>query len=522
MAEVFLARRRGPAGIEKRLVVKRIRRERAADPRFVQMFLREARLSVSLAHENIVPVFDFGRAGDELFLAMEHVEGCDLATALLRAGRLGRPLDPVLVAYLGVEACQGLDYAHRKRDESGKLLGVVHRDVTPRNLLLSLSGEVKLTDFGVAVVEADVEGAGKVRGTPAYMSPEQARGEPVDARADLFALGLVLWEALEGRRAYDGGRPEVALEEARAGQVPPLSERVPEALRRVVTMATRVDLGERYGDARAMQAALDAIVVVARAREPEEPAPSHRIAAWVKEVLTYPGPELDAEVGEIAVPSGPVVTYAEDGAAEVERSLILAGTGRSTMRSMAVTAAEEDLPAPAGDPVHGDRERLTTEPVRPRKQRGWRFLYVAAGPPLVLALVLASAWLARRSAQPQARATLAASEPVRAVLPPVSRAPAPRAAPTPPISILPIASPMPARPRLHPKLLPAAHLKVNSTPWSYVTIDGGAARYETPFSLDLPSGTHVLRFANPVGRVTQTRTVTLDGGQTLEVIEVLR
>jgi serine/threonine protein kinase len=520
MAEVFLARRRGPAGIEKRLVVKRIRPERAADPRFVQMFLREARLSVSLAHENIVPVFDFGRAGNELFLAMEHVEGCDLATALERSRE---PLDPVLIAYLGVEACQGLDYAHRKRDENGKLLGVVHRDVTPRNLLLSLSGEVKLTDFGVAAVDSDMD-AGKLRGTPAYMSPEQARGEAVDARSDVFALGLVLWEALEGRRAYGGQEAKQILAAARAGQVPELTRGVPDALREVVRMATRVDLGERYADARAMQAALDGLVIAARASDRDKPAPSHRIAAWVKEVLAdaQHGDPVVSDLGDAEAVAGPFVTYAENGVLELEKSLILDGGG-STMRSMALTAAEDD--GIAGEPdaplpswPEAGRERPATEPVRPSKPRTWRAVYLAG----LLPLFLGALWMARRPAPPVLRAPASVPEPIREAAPtpipvPVTRAPAP-----PPVSVLPTVAPAPARPRVvrSPKL-PSGHLKVNSTPWSYVTIDGGAERHETPFSIDLAAGTHLLRFANPVGHITKTRSVTLESGQTLEVVEAL-
>src|SRR5262249_19563504 len=148
MADVFLARRRGAAGVEKRLVVKRIRPEHASNPRFVELFINEARLSVDLAHANIVPVFDFGRVGDELFLAMEYVDGRDLAAALQRAAERGAPLDPVLVAHIGAECCRGLDYAHGR---AGRRL--VHRDVTPRNVLLSFAGEVKLTDFGVASLD---------------------------------------------------------------------------------------------------------------------------------------------------------------------------------------------------------------------------------------------------------------------------------------------------------------------------------------------------------------------------------
>src|SRR5262249_25551593 len=159
----------------------RIRPERAGDAHFLELFVREARLSMSLAHQNIVPVFDFGRSGDQVFLAMERVEGKDLGGTLARPAV--SPLPPVVAAFIAAECCQALDYAHGRKRDDGADLGVVHRDVTPRNVLLSWSGEVKLTDFGIAALAG--EETSRLIGTPAYMAPEQARGEPVDARADL-------------------------------------------------------------------------------------------------------------------------------------------------------------------------------------------------------------------------------------------------------------------------------------------------------------------------------------------------
>jgi serine/threonine protein kinase len=147
MGEVYLARRRA-AGVEKWLVVKRMRPERAGDSRFLELFMREARLSMSLTHQNIVPVFDFGRIDDQVFLAMERVEGKDLGSSLTRAGT---GLPPLLAAFIAGECLQALDYAHGRKGPDGAGLGIVHRDVTPRNVLLSWAGEVKLTDFGIAV-----------------------------------------------------------------------------------------------------------------------------------------------------------------------------------------------------------------------------------------------------------------------------------------------------------------------------------------------------------------------------------
>ena len=337
MAELFLARRRAPGGVEKRVVIKRIRRERAGDSRFAEMFVREARLSMSLAHKNIVPVFDFGRAGDELFLVMEFVDGVDLATALARAGERGAPLDPVLVAFIGLEACQALEYAHQVSGLDGEPQGVIHRDVTPANVLLSYSGEVKLLDFGIATSETAVGEQTRVRGTPPYMAPEQARGEALSARTDVFAVGLVLWEALAGRRAYPGKEVADVLALARRGEVAPLDpDRAPAPLREIVARATRADPAERFDGAGAMHLALDEYLVDARAGI-ERRGPTHQmLAAWVRGL--FPGREQGGGAGgaTIALPAGPVATFLDDGEERVTH-LFPQAEEAATARSIAAT-----------------------------------------------------------------------------------------------------------------------------------------------------------------------------------------
>ncbi|MCE9575924.1 MAG: serine/threonine protein kinase, partial [Deltaproteobacteria bacterium] len=303
MAEVFLARRRA-AGVEKRLVIKRILAERARDPRFVELFVREARLSMALAHQNIVPVFDFGRIGDALFLAMEHVEGHDLGRTLARAPRL----PPVVAAFVAAECCQALDHAHHRRGPDGVALGIVHRDVTPRNVLVSDAGDVKLVDFGVAALGGD--GPERVRGTPAYMAPEQARGDATDGRADLYALGLVLWEMLTGERARRATDVAALLAEARSGVLPPVPVGVPPALVAVLTRATAAAPGDRYPEAHAMFDDLDSYVVATRAADPASEAPKRRLAAWLR--AAWVGDNDAVEVaGEMM--AGPVVTFIDDG-----------------------------------------------------------------------------------------------------------------------------------------------------------------------------------------------------------------
>jgi len=345
MAEVYLARRRA-AGIEKWLVVKRMRPERTGDPRFLELFVREARLSMSLVHQNIVPVFDFGRIDDQVFLAMERVEGKDLGSSLARAPGLRLP--PLLAAFIAAECCQALTYAHQRKGPDGVALGIVHRDVTPRNVLLSWSGEVKLTDFGIAALAGDA--TSRLLGTPHYMAPEQARSEPIDPRADLYAIGLVLREAITGVRPRPGTDRDSILDAARRGELLPWShppagptlalgsgdhgEPPPAALVAIVDRATALDAADRYPDARSMLEELDGFIVTDRAAHKAE-SPARQLAAWL--AAAWEGERSDAETDAAAIEADHLVSFLDDGGID------LVGTG--TVRSLAATAADDALPA---------------------------------------------------------------------------------------------------------------------------------------------------------------------------------
>jgi serine/threonine protein kinase len=333
MAEVYLARRRA-AGVEKWLVVKRIRAERATDVQFLELFVREARLSMSLAHQNIVPVFDFGRIDDQVFLAMERVEGKDLSSCLSRAASLATPapLSPLLAAFVAAECCQALDYAHRRKSPEGAALGIVHRDVTPRNVLLSWSGEVKLTDFGIAALAGDATTA--LLGTPAYMAPEQARRETLDARTDVYAVGLVLREMLTGQRARAGVDRDSLVGAARSGDLLPWpAHELPPALVAIVDKATATAPADRHTDARALLAELDEFLVGERAAKKVD-APARQLAAWLDRVWGTHRDDDAGTSGDIPAHEGSeFVSFLDDGGIDV------AGTG--TQRSMLATAAED-------------------------------------------------------------------------------------------------------------------------------------------------------------------------------------
>ncbi|MBN2716020.1 MAG: serine/threonine protein kinase, partial [Deltaproteobacteria bacterium] len=198
MAEVFLARSKGAGGIDKTLVLKKIHPVLAKNRRFIDMFMEEARVAMRLNHSNIVQVYAFEQIENDFVLAMEHVDGSDLLDIQTLAYKQGHRIPFGLCAFITAEIAKGLDYAHSRKDDSGEPLELVHRDVSPQNVLISKDGAVKVTDFGIVKAKSVDENEGEVKGKLGYMSPQQAKGLPVDRRADIFSLGVVLHEMLVG------------------------------------------------------------------------------------------------------------------------------------------------------------------------------------------------------------------------------------------------------------------------------------------------------------------------------------
>jgi len=210
MAEIFLARQRGIGGFHKELVIKRIRREFAQNERYVELFLDEARIAANLNHPNIVHIYDIGKAYGSYYIAMEYIHGADLMD-ILREGIKQKKFMPLEFAVEIIsQVSEGLHFAHTFRDESGMPLSIVHRDISPSNILVTYSGLAKLVDFGIAKAATQVhDDDGQIMGKVNYMAPEQLRGEEVDARSDLFGLGVVLYEITAGRRLFRGAGHDV-------------------------------------------------------------------------------------------------------------------------------------------------------------------------------------------------------------------------------------------------------------------------------------------------------------------------
>ncbi|HEU4408492.1 MAG TPA: serine/threonine-protein kinase [Polyangiaceae bacterium] len=263
MADVYLALARGPSKFVKLSVIKRLKRDLADEPDALGMFLSEAQLAARLNHPNVVQTFEVGEEGDRPHLVMEYLEGQSLDRLLRRAPADDRSL-PCLLRALS-DALLGLHYAHELRDYDGTPLGVVHRDVSPRNVFVTYEGQTKVLDFGIAKAlrASHVSRAGTLKGTVRYMAPEQVLGREIDRRADLFAVGVLLWELVAGRRMWPGLEDVVILQRLLRGQIPPLGEARPDApaeLARVCERALAFEPDRRYPSAREMHAELEAAI----------------------------------------------------------------------------------------------------------------------------------------------------------------------------------------------------------------------------------------------------------------------
>jgi serine/threonine protein kinase/tetratricopeptide (TPR) repeat protein len=265
MAEVFLAKKRGAEGTFKVLVLKRILPAYGSSRRFRTMFAEEAQLATRLNHPNIVQVYDFQDYGEEgQLLSMEFVEGPDLRKLMRSAQAKGQRVPPYVSAYVISEIAKGLHYAHERKDEAGKPIDIVHRDVSPQNMLLSFDGAVKIADFGIASANLFREEPGVLKGKTAYMSPEQARGERVSRRTDIYSLGVVFHELLTGRALHGSAEGPDLLEAVRAGRVEPPStfvRELPSELEEIVMKALARDPAERFQTARDVASAISRVLL---------------------------------------------------------------------------------------------------------------------------------------------------------------------------------------------------------------------------------------------------------------------
>jgi serine/threonine-protein kinase len=266
MAEVFKARAVGPGGFERHVVIKRILPAYGRDDDFVRMFADEARILGLVNHPNVVQALEFGEDDGTLFLALEYVEGPSLSRILRALRAANRRMPPAVAGYIAREICRALDCVHRLEDETGVRLEVIHRDVTPSNVIVTPWGGVKLLDFGVAKFASAVRSTreGTVKGKPAYLAPEQLQGKPIDGRVDLFALGIVMHEMLSLQHLFTGESDLQTAKKIMEMKIPRLRAHradVPEELERIVMRALERDRRKRFATAAEMARALDDFVV---------------------------------------------------------------------------------------------------------------------------------------------------------------------------------------------------------------------------------------------------------------------
>ena len=273
MAEVFSAKREGVAGFARSCVVKRILGHHNDDPSFVDMFINEAKIAAKLTHPNIVQVYELGQVDGEFFIAMEYVKGRDMLRTLreMALTRADDPaIPPTLAAYIARETCRALQHAHDHIDDDGAARPIIHRDISPQNIMVSFDGVVKLVDFGIAKALGSMREetrTGALKGKFAYMAPEQISGQNPGASADVFSVGVVLHEMLTGRRLFKGGNDYETLNKVRTMEVvapSTIDPRIPAELDAIVMKALERDRDKRYTKAAQMARELDGFLQTAR------------------------------------------------------------------------------------------------------------------------------------------------------------------------------------------------------------------------------------------------------------------
>lgn len=549
MGEVYRAKMATLGGAEKVVALKVVRRDLAKNDEFASLFIDEARLAMGLSHANIVQSFDAGRIDDQLFLAMEYVAGVHLGDLLQACERrFQQPIPHRHLIYIAVEALKGLDYAHRRVDSNDRSLGVVHRDVSPGNILVSWEGEVKVADFGIAksALRSRETTGEQVKGKLPYIAPEQLRQSGVDRRTDIYSLGAVMYEALTDRWLVDANDSEEAIRDILRGRFPKpreINPEIPEAVEAIVLRALSTDPSARYPSAAAMRQELE------------------RYALSDGYLLS--STDLADFLGAIRSDSVHWSEASDPGSSERPRSASSADGALENGPFNALLGAElRKLDTADGYSVFTTGEVAglldvaalgsadVPPPMRRRRPFGWLLALIG----LVTVLSLYGIW-ARRSdpietasvsepqgAQLQARQPQAskleedmpaAIEVSAPVVEPEASASAidevsssPTVAPAPPKARKPSRQ---SRKRVAPKAAAPttpppepAYVSVNSDPWSYVIIDGSRVKTTPLRSHRIEPGRHQVVLQNPEAGLERRFEIEVDPGETKRLSVDLR
>ena len=563
MAEIFRATAQGASGFQKELVIKRMLPSLTDDPGFADVIVREAKIAVTLRHQNIVQVFELGEVDGRYFIAMEYIHGRDLRHVLARCGETGKQIPIGLAVHIAMEVCKALDYTHDVKDANGKPLDLVHRDISPTNLMASFAGEIKVLDFGIAKAEVSeyVTREGLIKGNCPYMSPEQIAGQAVNHQSDLFSLGSTLYELLTGKRAFEAPSQIAIMQRIYAE--PPIRPRehrpeIPEDLEKVVLKLLEKEREKRCQDAAEAHHALADLI------GKQVPAAStFDLTKFLAELYgddslresrSLPPEGHTSEQAPLLPPHAGVEDTQPDfgkkdpGATTPLRVRIstpgpglpsVGGAGQAPRARVTTRPMGEQVAAPATTPPvghTGHTRRMANRVVQPaiaeppiESKRIW------ALPALMLAALVAYLlWPAgdltpryrprpdrvdrtngqapdRRSPTPPPTPPVVAKAPVVEPHPPTP--PTPPNPPNPDSDTEPATSPNHGNKRPHP---PAAtgKLRLSSDPWANVTIDGRRITKPTPLvDYPIPAGARVITLSHP-GYKTQRRIVRITAGET--------
>ncbi|MDX2023020.1 MAG: serine/threonine-protein kinase [Deltaproteobacteria bacterium] len=442
MAEVFRAVARGTQGFQRILVVKRILPDLSRDPKFVQMFIDEAKICALISHPNVVQVYEFGRLADTHFMTMEYVHGRNLSMVMEKLANDGKLAPPDVICEVTRQACLGLHHAHMMTSAEGKPLEIIHRDVTPANLMLGFNGAVKVLDFGIARAAEELKEtrtqAGAVKGKIAYLAPEQIHRKPIDHRIDIYALGVVLHECLTGQRLFKAENPLAAMKAILEMSVPPpssINAVVPKRVDQIVARAMARDPNVRYANAKAMALDLESALHEMRYF-------SQRLPNFLKELFKDE------------------VTESKDRILPKELSAISAAMAEPEVKPEPTGAGTGELAAAAANPV----------------MRAWHWLRASTARQAVLAAGVA-ALLALVVFWPKPKPVVKPS------------------AATAPVVVAPLATPEPEMVRI----------SIDSFPQGAVIADaGGKTIGKTPFTLERTSGKDEMRLTLSLDGFTAT------------------
>jgi serine/threonine-protein kinase len=554
MAEIFRATAQGASGFQKELVIKRMLPSLMDDPGFADVIVREAKIAVTLRHQNIVQVFELGEVDEQYYIAMEYLHGRDLRHVLARATELGKQVPMGLAVHIVMEVAKALDYAHDVKDATGKPLDVVHRDISPTNLMASFAGEIKVLDFGIAKAEVSdyVTREGLIKGNCPYMSPEQIAGQAVNHQSDLFSLGSTLYELLTGRRAFEAPTQIAIMQRIYAE--PPIPIRthrddIPERLEAVVMRLLDKDRAKRFQDAAEAHHALAELI------GKDVPASSSfELSKFLTELYgddalresrSLPPEGHTSEQSPLLPP--------HVGVQDTEPALDRRDQGETTPLRVRISTPGMGIPAVHG-PGSEPRQRVTTRPIgeagpggaaagaptgHTRRMQGGAVAQAAPNVPaeskriwaipalMLLALIAYLLWPAGpetpryrprpdRTDRPDDRDPPATPTPVPT---PITEVPVLVPAPTP----APAPAPAPSAATKQRPRPPAAtgKLRLSSDPWANVSIDGRPITKPTPLvDYPIPSGARVVTLSHP-GFKTARRTFRVAPGQTVLLRVVL-